>query len=40
MYKVVNGISPDVFQIKNNTNYNLRYAPTFLAELTHSAFYW
>lgn len=44
MYKVVNGISPEimngVFQIKNNTNYNLRYAPTFLAELTHSAFYW
>ena len=44
MYKVVNGISPeimtDVFQIKKNTNHNLRYATTFLTELIHSVFYW
>ena len=36
MYNVVNGISPeimnDVFQRRNNTHYNLRYAPTFLTE--------
>ena len=40
MYNVVNGISPeimnDVFQIRNNTHYNLRYAPTFLTEPIHS----
>jgi len=34
MYKVANGISPeimkDIFQIRNNTNYNLRYTPTFI----------
>jgi len=34
MYKVANGISPeimkDIFQIRNNTNYNLRYTPTFV----------
>ena len=42
MYKEVNVISPeimnDVFQIKNNTEYNLRYAPAFLTEPVHSAF--
>ena len=40
MYNVVNGISPeimnDVFQIRNNTHYNLRYAPIFLTEPIHS----
>ena len=42
MYKRANGISReimnDVFQIRNNTHYNLRYAATFLAEHIHSAF--
>ena len=42
MYKVINGISPeimnDVFQIRNNTHYNLRYAPTFLTEPIYSVF--
>ena len=42
MYKEVNVISPeimnDVFQIRNNTEYNLRYAPAFLTEPVHSAF--
>ena len=42
MYKVVNGISPeimnDVFQIRNSTHYNLRYAPIFLTELVHRVF--
>ena len=28
----------DAFQIRNNTHYNLRYAPTFLAQLIHSVF--
>ena len=27
---------PHVFQIRNNTHYNLRYAPTFLTEPIHS----
>ena len=26
----------NVFQIRNNTRYNLRYAPTFLTETIHS----
>ena len=26
----------NVFQIRNNTHYNLRYAPTFLTETIHS----
>ena len=42
MYKVVNGIPPeimnDVLQIRNNTHYNLRYAPTFLTKPIHSVF--
>ena len=42
MYKLVNGISPeitnDVFQIRNNTHYNLRHALTFLTEPIHSVF--
>ena len=42
MYKIVNGICPeimnDIFQIINNTHYNLRYAPTFLGEPIHSVF--
>ena len=42
MYKVVNGISPgimnDVFQIRNSTNCNLRYAPMFLTELIRRVF--
>ena len=42
MYKVVNGIPPeimnDVFQIRNNTHYNLRYTPTFLTKPIHSVF--
>ena len=28
----------DVFQISNNTNYNLRYPSTFLTESIHSVF--
>ena len=36
MYKVANGISPeimkDVFQIRNVSHYNLRYASTFVTE--------
>ena len=39
MYKVANGISPeimkDVFQIRNISQYNLRYAPTFVTENIH-----
>ena len=41
MYKIVNGTSPEimnVFQIINNTHYNLRYARTFLGEPIHSVF--
>ena len=37
MYKVANGMSPeimkDVFQIRNISHYNLRYAPTFLLKI-------
>ena len=28
----------DVFQVRNNTHYNRRYAPTFLTEPIHSVF--
>ena len=28
----------DVFQMRNNTHYNLRYGPTFLTEPIHSVF--
>ena len=39
MYKVANGISPeimkDVFQIRNILHCNLRYAPTFVTENIH-----
>ena len=42
MYKVVNGISPgimhDVFEIRNSTNCNLRYASIFLTELIRRVF--
>ena len=42
MYRVVNGkfseIMNDVFQIRNNTHYNLGYAPSFLTEPVHSVF--
>ena len=40
--RVVNGICPeimnDVFGIRNNTHYHLRYTPTFLAKPIHSVF--
>ena len=42
MYKVVNGICPeimnDVFGIRSNTHYHLRYTPTFLTKPIHSVF--
>ena len=42
MYKVANGISPeimkDVFQIRNISHYNLRYAPTFVTENIHCVY--
>ena len=42
MYKVANGISPeimkDVFQIRNILHYNLRYAPTFVTENIHCVY--
>ena len=37
MWEVFHAISPEImsnaFQIRNNTHYNTRYAPTFLTEL-------
>ena len=42
MYKVANGISPeimkDVFQIRNISHYNLRYAPIFVTENIHCVY--
>ena len=42
MYKVVNGISPeimnDVFKVRNETHYHLRHASQFLIEPIHSVF--
>ena len=42
MYKVANGLSPeimkDVFQIRNISHYNLRYAPTLVTENIHCAY--
>ena len=42
MYKVVNGISPeimnDVFKVRNETHYHLRHTSQFLIEPIHSVF--
>ena len=42
MHKVANGISPeimkDVFKIRNNSHYNLRYASTFTTENIHCVY--
>ena len=42
MYKVVNGISPeimnDVFKVRNETHYRLRHTSQFLIEPIHSVF--
>ena len=42
MYKVANGMSPeimnDMFKLRENTYYNLRYASQFLADPVHSVF--
>ena len=42
MYKVVNGMSPeimnDIFKLRENTHYNLRHTPQFLVDPIHSVF--
>ena len=42
MYKVVNGMSPeimnDIFKLRENTHYNLRHTPQFLVDPIRSVF--